>query len=150
MARAGNFLIGFITGAAIGACAALLAAPATGRETRERLKEQIGTAKQRASEVGSRISGRTGELAQQARERVGQMGQQARETVQTMAQQGKINLNQATRDQLISLEGVGPAVADDIIRYRNEHGGFRSLDELDNVYGFEETLTSKVKNQVYI
>jgi competence ComEA-like helix-hairpin-helix protein len=147
MARTTNFLLGFIAGAAVGASTALLMAPTTGTETRSRLKGRLDTARQKASETGSRIASRSGEIARQTRERVGVIGQQTQQRMQTM---GKINLNQATRDQLISLEGIGPAVADDIIRYREERGGFRSLDELDNVYGFEETLTNKVKKQVYI
>jgi competence protein ComEA len=47
-----------------------------------------------------------------------------------------VHLNSATLDQLETLDGIGPALAQRIIDYRTMHGGFHSLDELDNVSGF--------------
>ena len=47
-----------------------------------------------------------------------------------------VHLNSATLEQLETLDGVGPALAQRIIDFRSQHGGFRSLDELDQVSGF--------------
>ena len=47
-----------------------------------------------------------------------------------------VSLNSGTLEQLETLDGVGPALAQRIIDYRTAHGGFRSLDELDQVSGF--------------
>jgi competence protein ComEA len=47
-----------------------------------------------------------------------------------------VHLNSATLEQLETLDGVGPALAQRIIDFRTLHGGFRSLDELDQVSGF--------------
>jgi competence protein ComEA len=47
----------------------------------------------------------------------------------------KVNINTATLDQLVALPGVGPAIAQRIISYREEHGPFRSVKDLDNVPG---------------
>jgi competence protein ComEA len=47
-----------------------------------------------------------------------------------------VHLNSATLDQLETLDGVGPALAQRIIDFRSQHGGFRSLEELDQVSGF--------------
>ena len=47
-----------------------------------------------------------------------------------------VHLNSATLEQLETLDGVGPALAQRIIDFRLLHGGFRSLDELDQVSGF--------------
>jgi competence protein ComEA len=49
-----------------------------------------------------------------------------------------LNLNTATLEQLDTLDGVGPATAQKILDYRTEHGGFSSVDELDQIPGIGE------------
>jgi competence protein ComEA len=46
-----------------------------------------------------------------------------------------VHLNGASADDLDSLDGIGPALAERIVAYRVAHGGFRSVDELDEVSG---------------
>ena len=46
-----------------------------------------------------------------------------------------LNLNAATVEQLDGLDGVGPATAQKIVAYRQAHGGFRAVAELDQVPG---------------
>ncbi|WP_142217114.1 ComEA family DNA-binding protein [Streptomyces sp. SLBN-118] len=48
---------------------------------------------------------------------------------------GPVSLNSATVEQLDTLPGVGPVLAQHIIDYRAQHGGFRSVDELREVDG---------------
>ncbi|MGW2558834.1 helix-hairpin-helix domain-containing protein [Streptomyces sp. NPDC001514] len=48
---------------------------------------------------------------------------------------GPVSLNSATVEQLDTLPGVGPVLAQHIVDYRTEHGGFRSVDELREVKG---------------
>lgn len=48
---------------------------------------------------------------------------------------GPVSLNGATVDQLDTLPGVGPVLAQHIVDYRLRHGGFRSVDELREVNG---------------
>jgi competence protein ComEA len=48
---------------------------------------------------------------------------------------GLVNLNTATLAQLEALPGVGPVLAQRILDYREQHGGFRAVSELRNVTG---------------
>lgn len=48
---------------------------------------------------------------------------------------GSININSATESELDQLPGVGPSTAQKIIQYRLQNGGFKSIEELDNVKG---------------
>ncbi|MEU6663743.1 ComEA family DNA-binding protein [Streptomyces sp. NPDC046821] len=61
---------------------------------------------------------------------------------------GPIGLNTATVDQLDTLPGVGPVLAQHIIDYRTEHGGFRSVDELREVNGIGDRRFSDLQNLV--
>ncbi|WP_327275304.1 ComEA family DNA-binding protein [Streptomyces sp. NBC_01224] len=51
---------------------------------------------------------------------------------------GPVSLNRATVEQLDTLPGVGPVLAQHIVDYRTQHGGFRSVDELREVNGIGE------------
>jgi competence protein ComEA len=46
-----------------------------------------------------------------------------------------VHLNSATAEQLDALDGIGPSLAQRIVDYRDAHGGFGSIDELDEVSG---------------
>jgi competence protein ComEA len=46
-----------------------------------------------------------------------------------------VNLNTATLEQLDTLDGVGPGIAQRILDYRQQHGGFRRVEELGEVSG---------------
>jgi competence protein ComEA len=59
-----------------------------------------------------------------------------------------VNLNTATKDELVALPGVGPAKAQAIVDYRNQHGPFRSLDELRKVKGIGEKLFLQLKPEL--
>jgi competence protein ComEA len=48
---------------------------------------------------------------------------------------GPINLNTASQGQLMQVGRIGAATATKIINYREEHGGFRSVEELRNIRG---------------
>ncbi len=61
-----------------------------------------------------------------------------------------INLNTADKAALESLNGVGPAKAEAIIKYRDEHGSFKSVDDLLNVKGVGPKMLEKIKDQVEV
>lgn len=49
--------------------------------------------------------------------------------------QGPISLGSATVDQLDTIEGIGPVTAQDIIDFRDQHGGLSSIEQLDQISG---------------
>ena len=61
-----------------------------------------------------------------------------------------MNLNIASREELMTLSGIGEAKAASIIAYREEHGGFRQIEELMEVEGIKEGVFNKVRDQIRI
>jgi competence protein ComEA len=59
-----------------------------------------------------------------------------------------VSLNTATADQLDTLPGVGPVLAQHIIDYRTQHGGFRSVDELRQVNGIGDRRFADLRDLV--
>ncbi|MEV6736497.1 ComEA family DNA-binding protein [Streptomyces sp. NPDC051104] len=59
-----------------------------------------------------------------------------------------VSLSTATVDQLDALPGVGPVLAQHIVDYRSQHGGFRSVDELRQVNGIGERRFADLRNLV--
>lgn len=63
---------------------------------------------------------------------------------------GSVNLNSANSAQLQTLDGIGPAKAQEILKYRKMHGGFKTVDELVNVKGIGPKMMIKLKPQVSV
>ena len=61
-----------------------------------------------------------------------------------------LNLNTATKDELVALSGIGPAKAQAIIDYRTQHGGFKSVDELKDVNGIGARRFEKLKPELTV
>ena len=51
------------------------------------------------------------------------------------AEEGPISLGTATVEQLDTIDGIGPLTAQDIIEFRDQHGGLASVEQLDQVSG---------------
>jgi competence protein ComEA len=56
-----------------------------------------------------------------------------------------VNLNTATVEQLATIPGVGPRMAERIIDYRQKNGGFKKVEDLMNVSGVGEKSFLKMK-----
>lgn len=65
-------------------------------------------------------------------------------------QAGIVNLNTASKEQLMTLPGIGESRAEDIIRYRKESGGFQSVEEIMNVPGIKESAYLKIKDSITV
>jgi len=71
------------------------------------------------------------------------------ETSKASAQASQlVSINQASAEELESVKGVGPALAERIVDYRAANGKFKSLDQLKEVKGIGEAKLSKMKEQI--
>ena len=68
----------------------------------------------------------------------------------TESNNGKININTATKEELMTLPGVGESRAMDILAYRNEHGRFSTPEEIMNVSGIKEGMYEKIKEYIVV
>jgi competence protein ComEA len=59
-----------------------------------------------------------------------------------------ISLSNATQAQLEQLDGIGPALAGRIIQYREQHGGFRSIDQLQEASGIGDKRFEALKGSL--
>lgn len=69
---------------------------------------------------------------------------------QESGEPGKVNLNTADAAALQTLSGIGEAKAQAILAYREEHGGFGSVEELMNVPGIKENTFSNIKDKIAV
>ena len=62
----------------------------------------------------------------------------------------KVNINTASKEELMTLPGIGEARALAIIAYRKENGPFTSVEELKEVEGIKDGVFSKMKDYIEI
>lgn len=62
----------------------------------------------------------------------------------------KVNINTATKEELMTLNGIGEAKAEAIIRYRDQEGGFQSIEDIKKIEGIKEGVFHKVKDRITI
>ena len=74
----------------------------------------------------------------------------SQEKIQQNREEKKININTATEQELESLKGIGPATAKNIIRYREEYGGFSSIEEIKNVKRIGDKIFEKIKADICV
>ena len=62
----------------------------------------------------------------------------------------KVNINSASKEELMTLTGIGESRAADIIRYRTEQGAFSRIEDIMNVPGIKEASFRKLKDQIEV
>ena len=63
---------------------------------------------------------------------------------------GKVNLNTASKDELILLPGIGEAKADSIISYRKTCGAFTKIEDIKNITGVGDKLYEQIKDYITV
>ncbi len=66
------------------------------------------------------------------------------------ATQNKVNINKASKLDLITLPGIGEAKADIIIQYRNKNGSFSKIEDIMNITGIKEGLFNKISEYITV
>lgn len=62
----------------------------------------------------------------------------------------RVNINTATKEQLMTLPGIGQAKAERIIDYRTRQGAFTSIEQIKQIEGIKEKAYEKIKDKIII
>ncbi len=65
-------------------------------------------------------------------------------------QNSYLNINTATLEELMTLDGIGESKAKSIIEYRTKNGTFKSIEDIMNVNGIGETVYNKIKDHIKV
>lgn len=70
------------------------------------------------------------------------------QAIASVSGEKKVNINTATAAELMELPGVGAKKAEAILDYRNQHGPFKRVNDLDHVKGIGAKMLAKMKPYV--
>lgn len=87
--------------------------------------------------------------AAEAAEKANQPGE-AQDAGESAGDDGKVNLNTATKEELMELPGIGAAKADSILAWREDNGSFAQIEDLMKIEGIKEGVFSKIADYVKI
>ena len=84
------------------------------------------------------------------------VGEKEQSPEQTTAQKvgaadgGKVNINTATKEELMQLKGIGQKKAEDILNYRGANGEFQKIEDIQKVPGLKKGAFEKIKDQITV
>ena len=61
---------------------------------------------------------------------------------------GKVNINEATVEELAEIKFIGPAIAERIVQHREDSGPFGKIEDLMNVKGIGPKTFEKIKDRL--
>lgn len=61
-----------------------------------------------------------------------------------------VNINTASIEKLTTLSGIGESRAKLIVEYREEHGGFKTIEDIMKVSGIKEGSFNKIKDSIIV
>ncbi len=77
-------------------------------------------------------------------------GSERLEAGSAAAEDGRININTATVEELCRIPGIGATRAAAIVAYREDHGGFKSPEDIMQVSGIKEGTYGKIKENISV
>ena len=75
---------------------------------------------------------------------------QARFCLSVEQVEGKVNINTATEAQIALLPGIGPKLATEVVNYRTNSGGFKTVEDIKKVSGVGDKKFEKIKDFVVL
>lgn len=60
----------------------------------------------------------------------------------------KVSINNAGKEELMTLSGIGESKANAIMRYRQENGQFKTVEDIKNVSGIGDAVYEKIKDNI--
>ena len=103
----------------------------------EELSDEIRSAVREALEEEIRSLSETGRLSEAVTEGVS-------------GYMSLVNINTADKSRFMELPGIGEVKAKNIVKYREEHGNFQSIDELMSVDGISASLLEKIRDEITV
>ena len=61
-----------------------------------------------------------------------------------------VNINTASKEELVKLNGIGESKANAIVEYRNKNGNFTNIEDIQNVDGIGKALYEKIKDNIKV
>ena len=80
----------------------------------------------------------------------GMTAQEASGENRVSVEPGKLDINSASREELLTLSCIGESKADAIVSYREEHGRFQSVEELMNISGIKEGVFRQIQDKITV
>lgn len=62
----------------------------------------------------------------------------------------KVNINTASKKELMTLSGIGESKASQILSYREEAGKFQKIEDIMNISGIKEGVFGKIKDKITV
>lgn len=78
----------------------------------------------------------------------GEQGTPAHE--HTGTDDGRININTATKEELMGLSGIGESKAGSIVTYRETNGKFKKIEDIMNITGIKDGVFDKIKDKIKV
>lgn len=68
----------------------------------------------------------------------------------TLSDTDRVNINTASKEELMTLSGIGESKASQILSYREENGFFQRTEDIMNISGIKEGVFGKIKDKITV